>query len=298
MQKLSVLIVPCFCMMMITQKCIVQNNSLKGLLPGAITFTAKGCAMSTKINRNDCKAFAMMPAEKTGEIVSFYTACNPPCGYGGMALGGIPGTLFLVGSSNIGFGSSVSHEIGHCLGLLHTFEPSNGKEDINGANGNTAADKVVDTPADPYVFSGDTTCYSLSANRCLYTGNCPDPNGASNYSPPFSNLMGHCWNTVTPTCYPNLAATSGQFTCVNSFLGSSSVLINCSSPTSVILYPTTVSSGYYMQSAINTFITNGAVVFNGSSIATIGGGTVYLEPGFHANPSSGGLIDIKIKPCN
>ena len=73
MQKLSISIVSCFCMMMITQKCIAQNNSLKGLLPGAITFTAKGCAMSAKINGKDCKAFAVMPADKTGEIVVFYT---------------------------------------------------------------------------------------------------------------------------------------------------------------------------------------------------------------------------------
>jgi hypothetical protein len=233
----------------------------------------------------------------TQKINGNNTACNPPCGYGGIALGGIPGTLYLVANSNIASGSTVSHEMGHCLGLLHTFEPTNGNEDINGTNGSTAADQVADTPADPYVFNGDS-CYSLSANKCLYTGTCTDPNGASNYSPPYSNLMGYWWNTITPTCYPNLAATPGQFTRINSFLGSSSVLINCSSPSSVIQYPITVSSGYYMQSAINTFITNGSVVFNGTSNATVGGGTVYLEPGFHANPSSGGLIDIKIKPCN
>ena len=187
--------------------------------------------------------------------------------------------------------------MGHCLGLLHTFEPSNGNENINGSNGTTAADLVADTPADPYVFSG-SACYSLSANQCLYTGTCTDPNGANNYSPPYSNLMAYWWATANPTCYPSLAATNGQFTRVNSMLGSSAALINCSSPTSVILYPTTVSSGYYMQSAIGTFITNGSVVFNGTVKATMGGGTVYLEPGFHANPGSGGNIAVKVKPCN
>ena len=60
------------------------------------------------------------------------TACNPPCGYGGIALGGIPGTFYLVASSNIGKGSTVAHEMGHCIGLLHTFEPSNGNEELTG----------------------------------------------------------------------------------------------------------------------------------------------------------------------
>lgn len=254
---------------------------------------------------NDPNGTFFNPYQVPGCINCFYTqkingnnaACNPPCGYGGIALGGIPGTFYLVASGNIASGSTVSHEMGHSLGLLHTFETVNGYENINGSNGTTAADKVADTPADPYAFNGDS-CFALSANKCLYAGNCTDPNGATNYTPPYTNLMGYWWGRASPTCYPSLAATSGQFTRVNSFLGSSSVLINCSSPSSVILYPTTVSSGYYMQSAINTFITNGSVLFNGSAKATIGGGTVYLESGFHANPSSGGIVSIKIKPCN
>lgn len=270
------------------------------------TDTVNNTFLNTLFNAdNDPSGTFFSPYQVPGCINCFYTqkingnntACNPPCGYGGIALGGIPGTFYLVASSNIGKGSSVAHEMGHCLGLLHTFEPSNGNEDINGANGSTAADQVADTPADPYVFNG-AGCYSLSANQCLYTGTCTDPNGAGNYSPPYTNLMAYWWASATPTCYPNLAATSGQFTRVNSFLGSSSVLINCSSPTSVVLYPTTVSSGYYMQSAIGTFITSGSVLFNGTAKATLGGGTVYLEPGFHANPAGGGIVAVKIKPCN
>ena len=270
------------------------------------TDTVKNTFLNTLFNAdNDPTGTFFSPYQVAGCINCFYTkkingnntACNPPCGYGGIALGGIPGTFYLVANSNIASGSTVSHEMGHCLGLLHTFEPSTGFENINGSNGSTAGDQVPDTPADPYAYNG-SPCYTLSANSCLYTGTCTDPNGASNFTPPYSNLMGYWWAAATPTCYPSLAATSGQFTRLNGFLGSSSALINCSSPTSVILYPTTISSGYYMQSAIGTFITNGSVVVNGTAKATIGGGIVYLEPGFHANPSSGGIVKVKIKPCN
>ena len=270
------------------------------------TDTVNNTFLNTLFNAdNDPSGTFFNPYQVPGCINCFYTktingnntACNPPCGYGGIALGGIPGTFYLVGSSNIAKGSTVAHEMGHCLGLLHTFEPSNGNEDINGANGSTAADQVADTPADPYVFSGGG-CYTLTTNQCTYAGNCADPNGATNYSPPYTNLMAYWWASATPTCYPNLAATNGQFTRVNNFLGSSAALINCSSPSSVVLYPTTVSSGYYMQSAIGTFITSGSVLFNGTAKATLGGGTVYLEPGFHALPSSGGIVAVKIKPCN
>lgn len=270
------------------------------------TDTVKNTFLNTFFNAdNDPYGTLFNPYQVPACINCFYTkkingnntACNPPCGYGGIALGGIPGTFYLVSNSNIASGSTVSHEMGHCLGLLHTFEPSNGNEDINGANGTTAGDKVADTPADPYVFNGNA-CYTLSANQCTYTGTCTDPNGASNYAPPYSNLMAYWWNTTAPTCYPTLAATTGQFNRVNSFLSTSSALINCSSPTSVTLYAATVSSGYYMQSAISTFVTSGSVVFNGTSKATLGGGTVYLEPGFHANPASGGNVTVRIKPCN
>jgi len=50
-----------------------QNHNPNGLPPGAIPATAGGYSMTAKINGKDCKASFMMPADKTGQIVGFYS---------------------------------------------------------------------------------------------------------------------------------------------------------------------------------------------------------------------------------
>ena len=260
---------------------------------------------------NDPEGTFFSPYQVPNCINVFYTqkingnnnACNPLCGYGGIALGGIPGTFFLVGKNNIGSGSSISHEMGHSLGLLHTFETARGFEKIDGSNSTTAGDLVADTPADPYAYNGNS-CFLFGKNQCTFIGICPDSNNVINYNPPYNNLMGYWWNgkdDVTGffvNCYPNLITTNGQFGRVNSFLGSYIPLIGCSSAADVTQTGISVSSGYYMNSAINSFTTSGSVSFQGTAKATIGGGKVFLKPGFHANPGSGGIVRIEAKPCN
>jgi len=239
----------------------------------------------------------------TQKINGNNTACNPPCGYGGIALGGIPGTFFLVGKSNIGSGSSISHEMGHSLGLLHTFETASGFEKIDGSNASFTGDKVTDTPADPYAYNG-TPCFLFGSNQCTFIGICPDSNNAINYSPPYTNLMAYWWNGKSDVtgffvnCYPNLVTTNGQFSRANSFLASYFPLIGCSSAANVTQSGISVTSGYYMNSAINTFTTSGSVTFSGTAKATIGGGKVLLQNGFRATPSANGIVRIEPRPCD
>ncbi|MEO6406784.1 MAG: hypothetical protein ABIY51_11540 [Ferruginibacter sp.] len=221
-------------------------------------------------------------------------ACNNTCGIGGTSFQ-IPNTFCLVGNSNIGKGNTVAHEVGHCMGLFHTFERANGIETINGSNATTAGDLIADTPADPYGLTG--SCYDTTANGCSYTGNCPDPNGATNYSPPYTNLMAYWWNGNAVTCYSNLTPTGGQYSRVNATLSTYAPLQSCQSPFNYTLNAFTVSSGYFMQSVINSLTTSGSVNLVGSVISTLGGGHTYLEPGFKASPTSG-TITIRPIPCN
>lgn len=66
--------------------------------------------------------------------------------YNGMALQ-IPSHSLVVIKDRV-FTSTSSHEVGHCLGLYHTFETHFCKEKIDGSNCSTCGDKVCDTPAD------------------------------------------------------------------------------------------------------------------------------------------------------
>ena len=216
---------------------------------------------------------------------------NPASGSGGGGYGGItdslPGTISLVTAGNIGWEESVAHEVGHCFGLLHTFESGNGYEDIDGSNSSTTADLITDTPADPWVHKGDI-CFSQTS--CFYSGSCKDPKNRSDFSPPYKNLMAY-WN-----CSPNLKLTQGQYNRVNSFLSTAQKLINCESPSNLV-YSSSVSSGKHMESATNTITTSGSPTISGTANVSLGATTVTLSNGFHANPSSGGNVEITTPKC-
>lgn len=242
---------------------------------------------------------ALKPYLVSGCINAYYltkikgnnTACNPPCGYGGIALGGIPGLFFLVASGNIGKGSTIAHECGHNLGLLHTFETAYGYEKIDGSNGSSSADKVADTKADPFAYNGQD-CYS--ASNCVYTGSCTDPDGATNFKPPYSNLMSYWWSCGTYT----QSATSGQFTRANSFLNTDSDLQTAESPGNVTLTAVIATGGYYMNSALSTLTFTGANYLGGSVHSKVGAANVTVLPGYVASAGNGGMIEIVTRPCN
>ena len=81
-------------------------------------------------------------------------------------------------------GGTLTHEMGHFYGLLHTHDFRYGREFVDGSNCGSAGDRLCDTPADPNlgipgIMSG-----------CVYVGNFVDPKGDP-YSPPASNFMSY-----------------------------------------------------------------------------------------------------------
>lgn len=81
-------------------------------------------------------------------------------------------------------GSTIAHEMGHYLGLLHTHHTGYGDELVDQTNCETAGDLICDTPADPRLNS------DIVDQNCNYTGQEVDSNGDF-YSPDPSLLMSY-----------------------------------------------------------------------------------------------------------
>jgi hypothetical protein len=117
------------------------------------------------------------------------------CGYAFYPGG--PEVIFLAANC-FNNGSTLSHEMGHFFGLIHTHgqtnTPNGTNELADGSNGDSAGDYVQDTPSDPKL-SGQVT------NGCIYTGDdtdsmgnlhVPDPSNTMSYS------LKHCRTYLSP----------------------------------------------------------------------------------------------------
>ncbi len=197
--------------------------------------------------------------------------------YGGNAYN-IPNTFCSIESGNIGVWRTLSHEVGHCLGLLHTFETAYGEEYISGTSCISRGDRVCDTQADPYT---ESACFT--ANNCNYTGTCQDPSGATNYSPPYQNIMSY-WGVEGCTL---THFTTGQYARATSFLETDAGLLNTVSPATVTAGPGTVSSGFYFRTARNSITINPTLNITGTTISSLQSQSVTVPPGFQALPTSG-----------
>ena len=86
------------------------------------------------------------------------------------------------------------HEIGHWLGLYHTFETANGVEMVNGSNCGIAGDLICDTPADSRNLITSSHCNIVAPSSLT------DANG-DQYSPMINNIMSYyqsCLQKFTP----------------------------------------------------------------------------------------------------
>jgi hypothetical protein len=90
-------------------------------------------------------------------------------------------------STEISNTATITHEIGHYLGLYHTdddFTDSQGRiELVDGSNCTVAGDKICDTPASPRLTNSN-----VSETTCEYIGTETDPVGQP-YQPDTFNFM-------------------------------------------------------------------------------------------------------------
>lgn len=121
------------------------------------------------------------------------------CGYSWYPGG--PDAAFISGSCATN-GSTLAHEIGHYMGLIHTHGGSS-DELVDGSNCSTEGDLICDTPADPGL-SG------LVDTLCVYTGTALDANNQP-YAPDPANIMSYsrkvCRTMFSPTQYSVINAT-------------------------------------------------------------------------------------------
>ncbi len=106
------------------------------------------------------------------------------CGY----VGHVPSKAVIVMATDCLFNaSSLAHEVGHFLSLLHTHGTSNNvstTELVDGSNCDTDGDGICDTPADPQLNRAAIN------NFCEYMGSATDINGDV-FQPDTYNIMSY-----------------------------------------------------------------------------------------------------------
>ncbi|MEO6723283.1 MAG: M43 family zinc metalloprotease [Ferruginibacter sp.] len=260
------------------------------------TDTIDNTQINTMINPDVPSSAALLNQFLIPGCINIFYQASLANGDGGNSYA-IPNTFCSIARGNIGFQRSLSHEIGHCFGLSHTFAANGGPENIDGSNCSTAGDRVCDTPADPWSFNSNppSACFDTTTFQCVYLGNCMDPKGATNYTPPFNNIMSYWEQTGQPGGCQRTVFTFGQYNRANGFLNTNAGLLATQSSSVITYGPVSINSGVEMRSALFDITTNGNVLLNGTIRASLQGQRVYLKPGFTASPSNGYVI---IRPTN
>ena len=207
---------------------------------------------------------------------------NDPAFAGGTAVG-IPGASFVLGGNNFGTNNItthfMSHEMGHCLGLFHTFhglcEGGSMNELVDGSNCLTAGDFVCDTPADNTVVNIDVDCIWNGVSNCGGGVGTTDANGTP-YAPDHKVIMAG----VPPVCMEYL--TSGQASRMKDHIANTAILENTIVPDDLTLDGQTENSTV-LYAVHNTITASNYSIVNPGDVTFIAGNDVILLDGFETN---------------
>ena len=211
------------------------------------------------------------------DAIDIYLFANDKLNLGLAA--GIPSSALVLGGTaynmNIVTSYVISHEVGHCLGLYHTFHglcESGCAELVNGSNCSICGDFVCDTPADPQI-------HNVDQNTCLWNNiTCDISNKDANgdlYNPRTDLIMAY----IAPNCM--LHHTFGQIERMKAIIANSSILQNVIVPNTLALAGALkMYDDYY---AVET-ITSTQDIIRGATYKA--GSKIILKPGFHAQAGS------------
>jgi len=192
--------------------------------------------------------------------------------------------------------STLAHEMGHCLGLLHTFETSEGVENISRSacrNCETNGDLICDTPADPH--SDDHNTGDFISSMCLYSSNLTQECSGMTlfYQMQPNNVMAYgrrpCRNIFT----------NGQGDRARTFIADEADLTASLTPESLLFNSThTYLLGRHFLLARDAVIIDPQQFTAAQSAQlTIGASRVILQPSTLLQPGVGGYTEIRVSTC-
>ncbi len=198
--------------------------------------------------------------------------------------------------------SIFGHEMGHCLGLYHTFENNLGHENVTRNSSSSCYDCDVDgdlccdTPAD-YEDSQDHT----SSTTCNYSGTRQDVCASLTFAPSTINIMSYQpWECISTT---SSAVTGNQRTRMHaSILNLLGPIFTRVAEDNLALPSVSVSSNAVRVYSAKNNVTTGSgatVSHTGSSQAYYSAGnSITFSPGVIFTPAAIGQIQASISGCN
>ncbi len=250
----------------------------------------------TQSNLAILSIFSDAANQLTSDAIQIYLIKNDQLGAG--KADGIPSNACFMGGSVTYSGITyqlvpshvVSHEVGHCMGLQHTFNNFTNGTPVTETSPCTMGDFVADTPVDPVTTK---ECIVSGCNYQPTNGQCPatDNNGNS-YTPNLGNYMSY---TVT-SCMNNFTTGQGDKMREDAMQGIPGVFKMpniISSPNQTNLCSnTTHSLSVCFPGNINwTVVPAGAVTFTSTSPENA---SVNVTP----TPSGSGVVTIRATASN